>query len=304
MKTACIVQGNIRTNTDIVLSFLSTHFEYIILSTWEDEKIDFIVDLEKYYLVRNVKPIEAGYSNRNFQRLSTFSGIVKAKELGCEYVMKWRTDMLPINLDIKHFFKLANTDIPSGMPSRIVTCAFRNLSVEPDWFSSIPDIFAFGHIDMVEILWGAEDFDYSSSCNIPEDLRISLDWEKFANNIEGNYCAETELYAIFKNRLQRLTKFSLIHEQIVKRYFHIIDHKKLSIIWFGNNGEFRPIISIYFPWWKVENWEGFRKVKTIRAGYPTSLWWRVLSKYILFVLTKVNSIHQSYLFNRYLKALK
>ncbi len=303
MISACVIQGNLRCDIDIIIRHFLSQFDYVILSTWTSDVSSSILS-DKLVVVESTLPDEPGFSNRNYQRFSTSVGIKKARELNCDYILKWRSDMLPINFDIKQFLKLSNTNIPFGMTSRIVSCAFRNLTVDPDWFSSIPDFFAFGHIDMMELLWGDENFDFSLKYNTPKELKNSLDWERFSNNIVTNYCAETELYAIFKDRIQKKTKKNLSHNEIIKTYFSLINHKELSIIWFGPYGTFRPIVSIYFPWWKVETWNGQKKVKVIKAGYPTSLCWRFLSKYVFLVLAKIDSFKQSYFFNNYKKSIK
>jgi hypothetical protein len=302
MKTACIVQGDIRDGLSLILNELNKYFDYLILSTWED-------DLEKvpqgdFYLVLNKKPDCNGLSNRNYQRFSVSRGIDIAKKLGVDYVMKWRSDMLPTNLDINFLFTSANYLPPKGMKSRIVTCAFRNLSVNPDWFSSIPDYFSFGHIDIMELLWGDNEFNYSKMYNTPQGMIAELGEDWMVNkDIACYYCAESELYAFFKHRIQRIANKIMTHEEILKSHFTLIDHNSLSIIWFGSNGLFRPIISLNFPWWNTRVWNGKKKVVLITAGYPQTIFWKYFSKYIVYFITKFKNYEQKKLLNKFL-ALK
>jgi hypothetical protein len=267
MKTACIIQGNIRNGFDMILKEIQKHFDVVIVSTWEDEK-ESINDGE-FITIFNPKPQVAGYSHRNYQRYSTARAIEKAKELKCDYVLKWRTDMLPTKIEVSQFIEWANYDMPNGMNSRIVTCAFRNLTVYEDWFSSMPDLFSFGHIDTMELLWGDDEFDYTKMMNPPAQMLID-DGEEWINrtDVSGYWCAESELYAIFKDRLQKKLDIKLSHEEIAKNYMRLIEHEKLSIVWFGENGKFRPIFQAWqHPWWSESNWMGEKQIKYATIGY-------------------------------------
>ena len=267
MKTGCIIQGNVRKGFNMILTEIQKHFDVVIVSTWEDEK-ESLIDGD-FIAIFNPKPQVTGYSHRNYQRYSTARGIEKAKELKCDYVLKWRTDMLPTKMDVSQLIEWANYDIPNGISSRIVTCAFRNLTVYEDWFSSIPDLFSFGHIDTMEILWGDDEFDYAKMMNPPEQMLIE-DGEEWINRAEvgGYWCAESELYAIFKNRLQKKFDIKLSHEEIVKTYMRLFEHNKMAIVWFGENGKFRPIFQAWqHPWWSESNWIGVKQVIYARKGY-------------------------------------
>lgn len=301
---ACVVQGNIRSNFEHVLRSLIPKFDYIIISTWENDHIEFDCP-ENVIIVKNRIPKIAGYSNRNLQRFTTANGLRIARELNCDYILKWRTDMLPINLDLKFLFNQSQFDIPQGFNSRIVTCAFRNLSVNPDWFSSIPDYFSFGHIDIMEVLWGDNEFDYSQMYNLPEEMKLELGVQWTANkDIAGYYCAESELYAIFKQRIQQINKDIYSHEEILKSFFNLIDHKSLAIIWFGANGLFRPILALNFPWWTPSVWNGTEKAKLIAAGYPQSIFWKYFSKYIVYFITRLETYKQKKLLKKFLASKK
>jgi hypothetical protein len=304
MITACIIQGNIRADISIIISHFISKFDYIIISTWEEESL-LVEDSQKLFIIKSKKPNVLGYSNRNLQRYSTAVGIRKARELNCDYILKWRSDMLPLKLNLFELYNYSQFDIPNGFKSRIVTCAFRNLSVYPDWFSSIPDYFSFGHIDIMDLLWGDNEFSYSKMYNTPQGMITELGEDWMANkDIAGYYCAESELYAIFKQRIQKIGNKISTHEEIVKSYFYLIDHKRLSIIWFGSNGLFRPIISLYFPWWNIRVWEGKTKVTLITAGYPQNKFWRYFLIYFVYLITKFKNYQQKKLLLKFLTSKK
>ena len=267
MKTACIIQGDIRNGFELVLKEMQKHFNVVVVSTWEDE-VKNVTD-DDVVTVFNQKPKVAGYSHRNYQRYSISRGLEKAKELGCEYVMKWRTDMLPTKLDVNQLIKWANYNVPNGVSSRIVTCAFRNLTVYEDWFSSMPDLFAFGHIDMMEMLWGDDGFDYTKMMNPPQQMLIDEgeEWAKIGD-VSGYWCAESELYAIFKDRLQKKLGIKLSHENIARNHMRLFDHNSLGIVWFGEDGNFRPIFQAWqHPWWSESAWMGEKQIKYVTTGY-------------------------------------
>lgn len=301
MKTACVIQGDIRENFEIVLFEMQKHFDIIIISTWNDEK-DKIPDGD-FNIILNDKPHSTGYSHRNYQRFSTARGVAKAKELGADYVLKWRTDMLPTKLDINQLIDWANYDIPNGLKSRIVTCAYRNLTVYEDWFSSMPDLFVFAHISTMELLWGDNDFDYTEMMNPPKQMLEDegLDW--MSQNDDGRiWCAESELYGIMKDRLQKKLNIKLSHSLIAKDYMRLFNHNKLEIVWFGNGGLFRCIASsLGYPWWTENSWKK-NKVIYIKKNYiNTNILFTIRGRlrflFQRYELYRQNKFYKNYLIN-------
>ena len=266
--TCAVVQGNVRRGTDEVLKFLAQHVDSVILSTWDDESPDSIPQ-GNWEVLRNTKPAVPGISHRNYQRRSTAAGLLRAQELGATHVLKWRTDMLPTRLDMRQLLVWAHTDVPPGMSSRLVTCAFRNLTVAQDWFSTMPDLFAFGHIDTMQMLWGDAGFAYDQPMNRPPEMdrEVDADWLT-REDAGGVYCPEAELYALFKARLQRAIGKSLGHMEIARAYMRLVDHRRLGICWFGEGGTFRSILqALQHPWWTEATWiNGDPFVSEI--GYP------------------------------------
>ena len=269
MKTGCVIQGDIRRGTSQILHELPQKFDFTVFSTWVDDEHK--APPGDYSLVVSEKPRVGGLSNRNFQRLSTARGIQAAKDAGCDYVLKWRTDMLPTRLDVNQLLNWTNYKIPNGMKSRLVMPAFRNLSVEPDWFSSIPDLFAFGHIDEMEMLWGDSEFDYALSMNLPS--KMSNELKKIlpdSTRLADIYSAESELYAIFRSRLQAKLGIELNHRTIAENYFRLFDYQRLGIYWFGKDRGFRSIGQAWeHPWWTESTWQK-GNAKVVPSGYSVS----------------------------------
>jgi len=244
----------------------------VILSTWDDEPEESI-PRGSWDVLLNRKPPASGYSHRNFQRLGTAAGLRRAAGMGATHVLKWRTDMLPTRLDVAQLMAWSNERVPIGLPSRLVTCAFRNLTVRQDWFSTIPDLFAFAHIDLMQLLWGDDGIDYMRSMNVPTEMEqaIGLDWAA-RSDVAGLYCAEAELYANFKSRLQVQLGLTLSHSRIAKDYMRLIDHRSMGICWFGGPGEFRSITqALQHPWWTEKTWK-YGQPTVTEWGYPDTGW--------------------------------
>lgn len=266
-KCGCVIQGDIRRGTNLVLREMQKHFDVVVLSTWTSEKDK--IPKGTFKVVFNEKPQNLGVTNRNLQRVSSDAGLRYLEELGCTHVLKWRTDMLPTSLDLNKLLEWSAFHVPEGCSSRLVTCAFRNLTVREDYFSSIPDLFAFADIQTMKLLWGADGFNFSEKMNVPKDMVEEYGDQWIGKEDAGAiYCAETELYANFKSRLQAKTRRKLDHTSIAKEFMYLINHRKLKICWFGSENQFRSIkTALCFPWWTEKTWNNGRPT-VYEKGYP------------------------------------
>ena len=292
MKIGCVIQGDIRRGTPYVLNELSKKFDFTVLSTWVGEEHN--IPIGNYSIIRNERPPNGGVSNRNFQRLSSAKGIQEAKAFGCDYILKWRTDMLPSSLDLNILLEWANYKVPDGTKSRIVMPAFRNLSVNPDWFSSIPDLFAFGHTQEMETLWGDNDFDYTLNMNIPKQMSIDL-MNLYPSSLDLSelYCSESELYAIYKSRLHSTLGRSLDHREIAVDFFRLFDYRRLGIFWFGKSSGFRSVGQAWeHPWWNEADWKG-GKVSPVAPGYRVERGFIIFRKFYSSVRILLERYSQS-----------
>jgi hypothetical protein len=302
MKIGCVIQGDIRRGTKHVLALLPSKFDFTVLSTWDSDVHK--IPSGNYTLVTSAKPKVTGLSNRNCQRLSASRGLQAAKEAGCDYVLKWRTDMLPTKLDLNQLLNWANFNIPKGMKSRLVMPAFRNLSVKPDWFSSIPDLFAFGHIEEMEMLWGDSEFDYSLNMNIPNEMSSELAKDfYFSAPLDVLYSAESELYALLKSRLQIKTGIELNHPLVAINYLRLIDYQRLGIFWFANDKGFRSIGQAWeHAWWTESLWNN-EKYKVVPSGYHISEFRALILKSISPIRVKLEQYRQTIAWAKQLRKL-
>jgi hypothetical protein len=268
IKIGCIIQGDIRRGTGFILEHLPAQFDYTVLSTWMDGKV---APNSNFDVIRSHKPVAAGSSNRNYQRYSTARGLEAAKAAGCDYVLKWRTDMLPSKLSTKLLLEWAQFSPPKEAQSRIVVPAFRNLSVTPDCFSSMPDLFAFGHIAEMEKLWGDEGFDYSKDFNLPQREKEALPQEILSSNkFTGLYCPEAELYTLYRDKLNSANLRNPSHKYVAENYLRLFNYQDFEILWFGANHGFRSVGAAWqHPWWTEKQWQN-KSAKIQPFGYPSS----------------------------------
>lgn len=96
---AIVLQGPICREDDITLNSIRFYkqmypFANIIVSTWDDESEDILIQLRKEgaTILKNKKPEKAGTLNVNLQLTSSLAGIEEAERLECKYVVKTRTD--------------------------------------------------------------------------------------------------------------------------------------------------------------------------------------------------------------------
>lgn len=281
MKVGCIIQGDIRRGSNLILETLPHLFDYTVLSTWNDGQI---VPKGNFELIRSSKPVVAGFTNRNYQRFSSARGLEAAKAAGCDYVLKWRTDMLPTRMVVDKLIKWANFSPPEGTSSRIVVPAFRNISISPDTFSTMPDLFSFGHIYEMEKLWGDDGFNYSQAFNMSQQDREALEPEYLSlPSLADLYCAEAELYALYRSRLNKQNNQQLNHKSVAENYLRLIDHQQLGILWFGAQTGFRSLGQAWeHPWWTETQWAQ-HSAKIYPYGYqsrgPLSRLKKKISKY-------------------------
>lgn len=268
MKVGCIIQGDIRRGSSLILELLPQLFDYTVLSTWDDGQE---APGGGFELIRSPKPAAPGFTNRNYQRFSTARGLEAAKTAGCDYVLKWRTDMLPTQISVAQLLDWAQYSPPKGAGSRIVVPAFRNISITPDTFSTMPDLFSFGHIVEMEKLWGDDGFNYTQNFNMSAyDTDVLSPQYLNSPALSDLYCAEAELFALYRSKLAEKCNQTLSHKLVAENYLRLVDHRRLGILWFGAQSGFRSIGQAWeHPWWTEKNWQQ-HNARIYPCGYQSS----------------------------------
>lgn len=187
-KIAIVLQGPLDIRDNFTLDTIKIYKklfpnEEIIISTWQDAKKE---DLELFHktgchIVLSNYPKTSGRGNVNYQIKSSLEGIKKAKELGCKYVIKSRTDQRISKANVVgYLYSLLKTFKPGNsiQNSRIVILQGSTGCMFLPYY--IADFFYFGHVDEMLRLF---------SCKL-ENTHF--------NNREENNKADLEIYSKFK----------------------------------------------------------------------------------------------------------
>ena len=163
-KTAIVIQGP----STYVNELKEAWDGYdIIWSTWRGEE-------NKYEptdkVVFSQKPSNTGIQNLAMQHKTTIEGLKKAKELGYERVLKWRSDMKPTNP--KKLFETFKMESLNFLAWHIIRGGY------------FVDYFVEGPIDMVYNAWDISEFngDYSEQITT-KNILGKLDNFNFIGNL-------------------------------------------------------------------------------------------------------------------------
>lgn len=149
----------------------------IILSTWntEDSSTLEAIKLLEIEIILNKKPIFSGIANVNFQIASTSSGIIKANELGCTYVLKTRTDQRIHSSTALDFCYSSVKKFPllvkNNQKERIISFNLNTFMFRP---YSISDMVNFGNIEDMMKYW-CIDLDTRKLDDLPEPKTL-IEW--------------------------------------------------------------------------------------------------------------------------------
>jgi hypothetical protein len=160
---AIVIQGPLLHQDDFTLESAKLYRRLmpgvvVIVSTWNTEPAATLhrFEAEGVKVVTSPSPGISGANNVNFQIVSTRAGIAAAKELGCEYLLKTRSDQRFYAPNLLPYFLALLDEYPSicpGQRRRIIELSMNVCRYRP---YSMCDMFQFGHIDDLETMWGVE----------------------------------------------------------------------------------------------------------------------------------------------------
>ena len=161
IKVGIVMQGPIIAKDNLTLETLKLYVKYfgshsLILSTWSDADprvLDAIRGIG-VDVVLSEQPEIAGVANINFQITSSTEGINRARALGCEYILKTRTDQRIYSQGAILFCYSAMKKFPllieCAQNERIVSFNLNTFMYRP---YGISDMINFGHIDDLTKYW-------------------------------------------------------------------------------------------------------------------------------------------------------
>lgn len=169
---AIIIQGPSSNVPDLKSAWYGFN---IIWSTWKGEESKYV---DNDIVIFNDTPNERGIQNIALQRDTTLNGIKKAKELGYDRVLKWRSDLIPSNAkELVRTFKKESLN-------------FLTWHNDGKYFI---DYFVEGQIDDVYKIWDISTIYGPYSEKITTDNIFSLGFDNF-NFIGNELSKENEIY--------------------------------------------------------------------------------------------------------------
>lgn len=221
-KTGIILQGPICTRDNYTLNTIKYYKKMypcstIILSTWKGENQDAIDEIKDLgtVVILNDDVLNPGVVNTNRQKHTTLNGIIKAKELGLQYVAKTRTDqclrrphVLDFMINLLEVFPPENTFQKKRIITLPTICA-------GDVFYpyTFGDYFFFGTVDDMKTLWDFPD-DVNPERPILESKRQ-----------QSEFCNEGTMIRNYLNLIGAKCDYSIEdHWSLMKDYFIGLDN--------------------------------------------------------------------------------
>lgn len=208
----------------------------IIVSTWDDENMTTISSLkdEGIVVVLSQKPISSGINNVNYQIVNSLAGVKKAKELGCEYVVKTRTDQRICKPYLFNSMRTMIEKIPtysnSGQRKRMVLLANNHGNMFAPYFMS--DFLYFGQIDDMVNLFSA-----------PLDTRKPYKLDGYSSQRDHSRRMYPPEVYLLKHYLQDHLGYDCedtvkAYWEAVKDYLICYSMKEADILWPKYNGQY------------------------------------------------------------------
>ena len=227
---AIILQGPVRVEDNFTyetIKFYKKNCENakIILSTWDNTNEKVLEKLRKLDItVITSKPPEfTGNGNINYQVVSTMAGIKVAKKMGCQYILKTRTDqrlyrknLCEYFLSLLDVFPCVNSFIGINQKKRIITLQGTSGGVMfVPYF--IADFMYFGDLYDIEKLFTIP-LDESNS-NLDTRCELMRNIKDTSTILEFYEATAPEIY-IMKNYISCCGMYSI--DNSVKKYWDFV----------------------------------------------------------------------------------
>jgi hypothetical protein len=233
-RFAIVMQGPVIVDDDFTASTLRQYRNYfpnaiLILSTWPVSS-GFVESLQKYdvNIIQNKLPKNSGIANINLQIVTSSAGVLAAKELGAQYVLKTRTDQRIYHPGLDTYLGCLLESFP--LSANIAGQAHRLVGVSLDTLKyrlyGISDMFLYGHIDDMIRYWNIQQ-------DKRKDLTVNLNnsvvtWRKASAMCLGQVYLCSEYLKNVKHDLSWTLKDSFT---VFKDRFVIIDQAAIRLYW-------------------------------------------------------------------------
>ncbi len=228
-KTAIVLQGPIVHHRDFTLQTIQLYHRLfpdceIILATWQTEDQDYLklFDLPKTHIILSQPPKLAGVANINYQLISSQAGTQLAQDIGCQYVLKTRTDQRMYAPNVMEFLLQTVRHFaihPKYKPhQRIVSMSLNSFKYR---LYSLSDMFIFGRTDDVLLYFSA-----------PLDTRRRPKAVTSLRDVSKQNFCEVYLATHYLKAIGFKVTWSLRNSwQALADCFAIIDSESLDLFW-------------------------------------------------------------------------
>lgn len=242
-KVSIVMTGLIVEKQDFTLETLKLYKKrypsvQLILSIWDNYEKSLISKFTKIgvEVVLNSEPDNIGFGYVNSQIKSNKMGILKAKESGCEYCLKTRTDQRIYKHDfilylisLIKLFPIKNNS-NNNPRKRLITTSTNTFKYR---LYGVNDMFMFGNINDILNYWNVEydqrHIDDKSIAEIMNNNVTTLEYAK-ANICEVYLCTN-----YLKNINYEINYSFKDYWKILANYFCIIDSYSIDFFWYKYN---------------------------------------------------------------------
>ncbi|STR45481.1 WavE lipopolysaccharide synthesis family protein [Iodobacter fluviatilis] len=233
-KVGIVIQGPIKQEDDFTYETAISYRKNmpsveIVISTWHGQVIEREVDLmsQNIYVIKSTPPNNSGLCNINYQIVSTKAGIDLLRKLNCKYILKTRSDQRLYAPNIVGYLLGLLNEYPSlnysQQKARIVELSLSVCRYRP---YSMCDMFQFGHVDDLSIMW---------SCDLDArgmDVATYSKKEITPRILYEDMVAEIYLHRSYLRKIGVDDFAELSHYyKILSENFIIIDKESVDLFW-------------------------------------------------------------------------
>jgi len=198
----------------------------IILSTWENEDASTLKQIENLGItvLLNKLPEYSGNQNINLQIVSTYSGLIKAKELGAPYALKTRTDQRIYSTISLQLFSNLLTTFPlteTGQKERLIITSLATIKYR---LYGAGDMLMYGNIEDMLNYWSVETDE--------RRLEFKEAREYTIKELSALRLGEMYLCSKYFEKLGYTLNWTLKQSwDLIGKYFCVIDHSAIDLYW-------------------------------------------------------------------------
>lgn len=228
-----VIQGPLLRSANFTMETVALYLRtfptaQIVISTWDSEDIPYHECLKdpRAHVVKSSPPKFSGLGTTNFQLVSTQAGIGYLERLGCQYILKTRSDQRVYASGLDQYLPALLKQYPSTAPAqqgRIVELSMNICRYRP---YSMCDMFQFGLLSDMKDMWFAD-----------LDERNMSTKEFSSRKLTSRAVSEANIGEIYLHR-KYLEKIGVSNQISMKSYYQallnnfiVIDKEQVDLYW-------------------------------------------------------------------------